>query len=86
MRAGVGGVGGLIERGAYQLSSPEKGDVLGGGGLFERGWGLNRGFTVYEKGKKKDTRKEGGNVNKSATEVKSTQNFSALAMSSSILD
>ena len=44
------------------------------------GWGLNRGFTVYEKGKKKDTQKEGGNVNKSATEVKSTQNFSALAM------
>ena len=40
MRAGGGGEGGgLIERGAYQLSSPEKGDVLGGGGLFERGVG-----------------------------------------------
>ena len=41
MRAGRGGGGGgvLIERGTYQLSSPEKGDVLRGGGLFERGVG-----------------------------------------------
>ena len=36
--------------------------------LFERR-GLNTGFMLYEKGKKKDTRKEGGNVDKSATEV-----------------
>ena len=59
-----GRAGGLTERGAYQLSSPEKGDVLERRGLFERGVGLNRGFTVYVKGKKKDTRKEGGNVDK----------------------
>ena len=32
------GRGGLIERGAYQLSSPEKGGgLLEGEGLFERG-------------------------------------------------
>ena len=79
--------GGLTERGAYQLSSPEKGDVLEGGAYLRGGWGLNRGFTVYEKGKKKDTRKEGGNVDKSGTDqVKSTQNLSALAMRSSTLD
>ena len=34
-----GRAGGLTERGAYQLSSPEKGDVLERGGLFERGVG-----------------------------------------------
>ena len=78
--------GGLNREEACQISSPEKGDVLEGGGVFERGGRLSRGFTVYEKGKKKDTRNEGGNVSKSATEVKSTQNFSALAMRSSILD
>ena len=82
--------GGLTEGGgggAYQFSSPEKGDVLEGGTYLRRGWGLNRGFTVYEKGKKKDTRKEGGNVDTSATEVKSTQNFGPpSAIRSSILD
>ena len=31
--------GGLKEGGAYQLSSPEKGDVLERGGLFGRGVG-----------------------------------------------
>ena len=62
-------------------------DVLEGGAYLRRGWGLNRGFTVYEKGKKKDTRKEGGNVDTSATEVKSTQNFGPpSAIRSSILD
>ena len=34
-----GRAGGLTERGAYQLSSPEKGDVLERGGLFEGGGG-----------------------------------------------
>ena len=35
--------------GAFLFSSTEKGGILEGGVLFERGggWGLNRGFTVF---------------------------------------
>ena len=36
--------------GALLFSSTEKGGILEGGVLFERGgggWGLNRGFTVF---------------------------------------
>ena len=37
---------GLIERGSYYLSSPKRGGLSEGGGLFERGE-LNRGFKVF---------------------------------------
>ena len=53
-----GRVGGLTERGAYQLSSPEKGDVLGGEGLFERG-GLIEDLRYMKKERRKIHGKKG---------------------------
>ena len=45
---GEGEGGGLIERGGLINFPPGKrGGLLERGGLFERGGGLNRGFTVF---------------------------------------